>query len=62
MKKSNEVVQVERDGKQIFTCDCGATATLSERKRFMTRHPSMCNARQKLAHELAQGTRSVEDE
>jgi len=48
----------------IITCTCGATAdnNTKERKRFTKRHPKACSKRQVFNKQLAQGTRSVEDE
>jgi hypothetical protein len=44
---------------------CGALGELKERKRFLSRHPAKCAAaraeRKEFAHQLAQGTRSVDD-
>jgi hypothetical protein len=43
-------------------CSCGAKARKGDAKRFMRRHPKLCSARQKLAQDLARGTRAVDSE
>ncbi len=50
------------DGKQQLVCSCGATAFLSEEKRFRKRHPALCSARKAFAKQLAAGTRCVDSE
>ena len=42
-------------------CKCGAEAFLSERKRFLRRHPSLCTARREFAKKLAATTRHLDD-
>lgn len=46
-----------------LVCDCGAAAknNTRERGRFKRRHPRLCNERGNFAKQLAQDTKSVED-
>ncbi len=50
------------NGRQRLVCSCGATAFLSEEKRFRKRHPALCSARKAFAKQLAAGTRCVDSE
>lgn len=47
-------------------CQCGARCSLAERGRFLKRHPGPCaralHERKEFAHQLAQGTRSVQED
>jgi hypothetical protein len=47
------------------TCSCGAVSTPGKLKRFLSRHPKLCNQKEKdlaFIKQLAQGTRSVVDD
>ena len=46
-------------------CSCGAVSTLGKLRRFLSRHPKLCDqkeANKALSKQLAQGTRSVVDD
>jgi hypothetical protein len=57
--KGNEVRLETINGIEIAICSCGAKARPCERKRFMKRHPLLCNKRRQFAKQLAQTVRSV---
>lgn len=42
-------------------CSCGASAKRIDAKRFLRRHPSLCSERRRVAMDLANGTRCIDD-
>lgn len=49
-------------------CSCGATADRKDSRRFLRRHPALCNVKaaeeeekREVSKELARGTRAVDD-
>ncbi len=48
------------ESRSLFVCSCGATSPKRGLKRFLDRHPRICDERRRFAKELARGTRSVD--
>ena len=56
--RENRVLE-KADGTGL-QCDCGATCTWSDKKRFRERHPALCNERRRFNTHLAEGVKSVD--
>jgi hypothetical protein len=55
------VVATDPDTGEVM-CSCGARAEAKDRRRFLSRHPKLCSERRRFSQQLANGTRSVDDQ